>query len=82
MHIVVHLGYGKCYPWCYYLHMKKKLLLFLYWVSYLYFNRLEGITLNIAGNNHLIPVERVTGEDFWILSKVLEKNPYINGMYP
>ncbi|XP_016003610.2 leucine-rich repeat-containing protein 34 isoform X4 [Rousettus aegyptiacus] len=41
---------------------------------------LEGITLNIAGNNHLIPVERVTGEDFWILSKVLEKNPYINGL--
>ncbi|KAM5276939.1 leucine-rich repeat-containing protein 34 isoform 8-T8 [Hipposideros larvatus] len=43
-------------------------------------NGLEGITLNIAGNNRLIPVERVTGEDFWILSRVLEKNPYINGL--
>ncbi|XP_032978587.1 leucine-rich repeat-containing protein 34 isoform X2 [Rhinolophus ferrumequinum] len=41
---------------------------------------LEGITLNVAGNNRLIPVERVTGDDFWILSKVLEKNPYINGL--
>lgn len=25
---------------------------------------LEGITLNIAGNSCLMPVERVTGEDF------------------
>ncbi|KAM5336068.1 leucine-rich repeat-containing protein 34 isoform 4-T4 [Glossophaga mutica] len=41
---------------------------------------LKGITLNIAGNNHSMPVERVTGEHFWILSKILEKNPYINGL--
>ncbi|XP_074183788.1 leucine-rich repeat-containing protein 34 isoform X4 [Rhinolophus sinicus] len=41
---------------------------------------LEGITLNVAGNNQLIPMERVTGDDFWILSKVLEKNPYIKGL--
>lgn len=41
---------------------------------------LEGITLNVAGNNQLIPVERVTGDDFWILSKVLEKNRNINGL--
>ncbi|XP_045053729.2 leucine-rich repeat-containing protein 34 isoform X3 [Desmodus rotundus] len=40
----------------------------------------EGITLNMAGNAHSVPVERVTGEDFWILSKILEKNPYINGL--
>ncbi|XP_037381621.1 leucine-rich repeat-containing protein 34 isoform X2 [Talpa occidentalis] len=40
---------------------------------------LEGITLNIAGNNRLIPVERVTGEDFWVLSRIL-KNPRITGL--
>ncbi|XP_053456161.1 leucine-rich repeat-containing protein 34 isoform X2 [Nycticebus coucang] len=40
----------------------------------------EGITLNIAGNNHLVPVERVTGEDFWILSRVLMNCQYINGL--
>ncbi|XP_029795786.1 leucine-rich repeat-containing protein 34 isoform X2 [Suricata suricatta] len=44
---------------------------------------LEGITLNIAGNSHLMPVERMTGEDFWILSRILKKNPYINAsIYP
>ncbi|XP_066097989.1 leucine-rich repeat-containing protein 34 [Saccopteryx bilineata] len=41
---------------------------------------LDRITLNIAGNNHSIPVERVTGEDFWILSRILERTPYINGL--
>ncbi|XP_045707532.1 leucine-rich repeat-containing protein 34 [Phyllostomus hastatus] len=41
---------------------------------------LKEITLNIAGNNHSVPVERVTGEHFWILSKILEKNPCINGL--
>ncbi|XP_012589664.1 PREDICTED: leucine-rich repeat-containing protein 34 isoform X2 [Condylura cristata] len=41
---------------------------------------LEGIILNIAGNNRLIPVERVTGEDFWILSRILKKNPCITGL--
>lgn len=25
-------------------------------------------------------MERATGEDFWILSKILEQNPYINGL--
>ncbi|XP_035873554.1 leucine-rich repeat-containing protein 34 isoform X7 [Phyllostomus discolor] len=39
---------------------------------------LKAITLNIAGNNHSVPVERVTGEHFWILSKLIEKNPCIN----
>ncbi|XP_053513524.1 leucine-rich repeat-containing protein 34 isoform X2 [Artibeus jamaicensis] len=41
---------------------------------------LTGITLNIAGNSHSVPVERVTGEHFWILSKILEKNLSINGL--
>ncbi|XP_011916039.1 PREDICTED: leucine-rich repeat-containing protein 34 isoform X8 [Cercocebus atys] len=39
-----------------------------------------GITLNIAGNNRLVPVERVTGEDFWILSRILKNCLYINGL--
>ncbi|OBS82177.1 hypothetical protein A6R68_23833, partial [Neotoma lepida] len=40
----------------------------------------RGITLNIAGNNHLVPVQRVTGEDFWLLSKVLKNQSYISGL--
>uniref|UniRef100_A0A8C5Z4W1 Leucine rich repeat containing 34 n=1 Tax=Marmota marmota marmota TaxID=9994 RepID=A0A8C5Z4W1_MARMA len=40
----------------------------------------KRITLNIAGNNRLIPVERVTDEDFGILSQILETCPYINGL--
>ncbi|XP_070262944.1 leucine-rich repeat-containing protein 34 isoform X5 [Myotis yumanensis] len=40
----------------------------------------RGITLNLAGNNHSMPVERLTNEDFLILSKTLEKNPYVNGL--
>ncbi|XP_070099330.1 leucine-rich repeat-containing protein 34 isoform X5 [Equus caballus] len=43
-------------------------------------NGLERITLNIAGNSRLTPVERVTGEDFWILYRILKKNPYITGL--
>ncbi|XP_055966682.1 leucine-rich repeat-containing protein 34 [Sorex fumeus] len=35
--------------------------------------RLEVISLNLAGNNRLIPVERLTGEDFWILCKTIKK---------
>lgn len=41
--------------------------------------RSEGITFNIAGSNHLMPVARVTGKDFGILSIILEMNPYSNG---
>ncbi|XP_037697049.1 leucine-rich repeat-containing protein 34 isoform X2 [Choloepus didactylus] len=40
----------------------------------------KGIILNIAGNNRLMPVQRVTGEDFWTLSRILKKNPYIIGL--
>nr|XP_013000960.1 leucine-rich repeat-containing protein 34 [Cavia porcellus] len=40
----------------------------------------EGITLNIGGNNRLIPVQRVTGEDFCILSQILQNHPSINGL--
>uniref|UniRef100_A0A4X1VDJ3 Leucine rich repeat containing 34 n=3 Tax=Sus scrofa TaxID=9823 RepID=A0A4X1VDJ3_PIG len=41
---------------------------------------LEGITVNIAGNSRLMMVERITGEDFWILCRILKNNPYINGL--
>ncbi|KAM9075136.1 leucine-rich repeat-containing protein 34-like [Megaptera novaeangliae] len=41
---------------------------------------LVGITLNVSGNCHLMPVERATGEDFWILCRILKNNPYINGL--
>uniref|UniRef100_A0A8B7WBA8 Leucine-rich repeat-containing protein 34 n=2 Tax=Castor canadensis TaxID=51338 RepID=A0A8B7WBA8_CASCN len=40
----------------------------------------KAITLNIAGNNRLIPVERITDEDFCILSKILQNHPYIHGL--
>ncbi|XP_043329717.1 leucine-rich repeat-containing protein 34 isoform X3 [Cervus elaphus] len=39
-----------------------------------------GITLNIAGNSRSLSGERVTGEDFWILCRVLKNNSYINGL--
>lgn len=41
----------------------------------------KGITLNIAGNNRLVPTQRMTGEDFWLLSKVLGNQTYITGTY-
>ncbi|XP_021082591.1 leucine-rich repeat-containing protein 34 isoform X1 [Mesocricetus auratus] len=37
----------------------------------------KGITLSIAGNNRLVPVQRMTGEDFWLLSKVLTNQSFI-----
>ncbi|XP_051012984.1 leucine-rich repeat-containing protein 34 [Acomys russatus] len=40
----------------------------------------EGITLNIGGNNHLVPVQRVSGDDFWLLSKVLRTQSCISGV--
>ncbi|KAB1284224.1 Leucine-rich repeat-containing protein 34 [Camelus dromedarius] len=43
-------------------------------------SRLEGITLNVAGNSRLMAIERVTGEDFGILCRLLKNNPYINGL--
>lgn len=38
---------------------------------------LGGITLHTAGSNHSMPLETVTDEDFWVLSRI---NPYINGL--
>lgn len=41
---------------------------------------LGGIPLNIAGSNHSMTVEIVADEDFGVLYRILEKNPYINGL--
>lgn len=41
---------------------------------------LGRITLNIAGSNHSVTVEIVADEDFGVLSRILEKNPYSNGL--
>ncbi|XP_008585487.1 PREDICTED: leucine-rich repeat-containing protein 34 isoform X2 [Galeopterus variegatus] len=40
----------------------------------------KGITLTMAGNNRLTLVERITGEDFRILFRILRNHPYINGL--
>ncbi|CAO2613512.1 Leucine-rich repeat-containing protein 34 [Lemmus lemmus] len=41
----------------------------------------KGITLNIAGNNNqLVPTQKMTGEDFWLLSKVLSNLSFIIGL--
>ncbi|XP_060027914.1 leucine-rich repeat-containing protein 34 isoform X2 [Erinaceus europaeus] len=40
----------------------------------------DRVTLNIPGNNRLIPVEKVTGEDFWLLCRVLRKNLNFQGL--
>lgn len=47
-----------------------------------YFDRPEKeIILNIAGNNRLRKVQRLTGEDFWLLSKVLRNRSLIIGTF-
>uniref|UniRef100_A0A8C5NV01 Leucine rich repeat containing 34 n=1 Tax=Jaculus jaculus TaxID=51337 RepID=A0A8C5NV01_JACJA len=42
----------------------------------------EGIILDIAGNSKsvLVAGERITGEDFWVLYKILKNHPYIHGL--
>ncbi|ERE88981.1 leucine-rich repeat-containing protein 34 [Cricetulus griseus] len=40
----------------------------------------KEIILNIAGNNRLRKVQRLTGEDFWLLSKVLRNRSLIIGL--
>ncbi|CAO2613511.1 Leucine-rich repeat-containing protein 34 [Lemmus lemmus] len=41
----------------------------------------KGITLNIAGNNNqLVPTQKMTGEDFWLLSKVLSNLSCVSGL--
>ncbi|NWZ34307.1 LRC34 protein, partial [Brachypodius atriceps] len=40
----------------------------------------KGITLKLAGNNHLVPVPRVTDDDLGVLVSVLEKAPFVTGL--
>uniref|UniRef100_A0A8C6MSL4 Leucine rich repeat containing 34 n=1 Tax=Mus spicilegus TaxID=10103 RepID=A0A8C6MSL4_MUSSI len=40
----------------------------------------EKFTVNIAGNNRLVSGQRITGEDFWLLSKTLRNQPCISGV--
>lgn len=39
----------------------------------------KGITLKIAGNNHLVPVQRVTDGDLQVLASVLHNTVYVTG---
>ncbi|XP_052036639.1 leucine-rich repeat-containing protein 34 [Apodemus sylvaticus] len=40
----------------------------------------EKITVNIGGNSRLVSGQRLTGEDFWLLSKALRNQPCISGV--
>ncbi|NXS10821.1 LRC34 protein, partial [Neodrepanis coruscans] len=40
----------------------------------------EGITLKMAGNNHLVPVQRVTDDDFGVLASVLDQAAFVTGL--
>ncbi|XP_040422994.1 leucine-rich repeat-containing protein 34 isoform X5 [Cygnus olor] len=40
----------------------------------------KGITLKIAGNNHLVPVQRVTDEDLQVLAFVLRSSVFVTGL--
>ncbi|XP_032754447.1 leucine-rich repeat-containing protein 34 [Rattus rattus] len=40
----------------------------------------EKITVNVAGNNRLDSGQRITSEDFWLLSKALRNQPCIGGV--
>ncbi|NXJ15693.1 LRC34 protein, partial [Odontophorus gujanensis] len=40
----------------------------------------KGITLKIAGNNHLVPVQRVTDEDVQVLASVLCSAVFVTGL--
>lgn len=41
----------------------------------------KGITLKIAGNNHLVPVQRVTDEDLQVLAFVLRSSIFVTGEF-
>ncbi|NXS56587.1 LRC34 protein, partial [Brachypteracias leptosomus] len=40
----------------------------------------KGVTLKIAGNNHLVPVQRVTDDDFQVLASVLHNAVFVTGL--
>lgn len=39
----------------------------------------KGITLKIAGNNHLVPVQRVTDDDLQVLASVIRSTVFVTG---
>ncbi|NXI55870.1 LRC34 protein, partial [Chloroceryle aenea] len=40
----------------------------------------KGITLKIAGNNHLVPVQKVTDDDLQVLVSVLRNTEFVTGL--
>ncbi|NWS74110.1 LRC34 protein, partial [Crotophaga sulcirostris] len=40
----------------------------------------KGIMLKIAGNNHLVPVQRVTDDDLQVLASVLSNTDFVTGL--
>ncbi|XP_019388254.1 PREDICTED: leucine-rich repeat-containing protein 34 isoform X2 [Crocodylus porosus] len=40
----------------------------------------KGFTLKIAGNNRLVPVQKITDEDLYVLVCILPKNIFITGL--
>ncbi|XP_054242077.1 leucine-rich repeat-containing protein 34 [Indicator indicator] len=40
----------------------------------------KGITLKIAGNNHLVPVQKVTDDDLQVLASVLHNSVFVTGL--
>ncbi|KAH1165354.1 hypothetical protein KIL84_022913 [Mauremys mutica] len=40
----------------------------------------KGITLKIAGNNRLVPVQKVTDEDFRMLACIISNNTFVTGL--
>ncbi|KFP23990.1 Leucine-rich repeat-containing protein 34, partial [Colius striatus] len=40
----------------------------------------KGITLKIAGSNHLVPVQRVTDDDLQVLASVLDSTVFVTGL--
>ncbi|NWI52757.1 LRC34 protein, partial [Calyptomena viridis] len=40
----------------------------------------EGITLKVAGNNHPVPVQRVTDDDLGVLASVLSHAAFVTGL--
>ncbi|NXI93832.1 LRC34 protein, partial [Psophia crepitans] len=42
--------------------------------------RTKGITLKIAGNNHLVPVQRVTADNLQVLTSVLQNTGFVTGL--
>ncbi|KFQ22654.1 Leucine-rich repeat-containing protein 34, partial [Merops nubicus] len=40
----------------------------------------KGTTLKIAGNNHLVPVQRVTDDDLQVLASVLHNTVFVTGL--